>query len=154
MKLGQEFHFSEQTANKTFAFLAAIDSFDFEIHALVIPKAKLWSPRLRNDGTWFRQYFYKTLLASPRTPLSNSHVVIDKVDVLDAKIDEARRYLLTEVNQNSVRIRKLEFVESHDENLIQAADMCAGAIRASYEHQKMQYRPLIQNKIKDEWLFL
>lgn len=153
----EEFHFSEMKNYQIWSFLAMLDCYDFEIHALIVPKAKLWSPRLRNDGEWFHRFFCSKLLCTGATPLSNSRVVIDTLSSDLPGQQEDRAYLLAQVNQGCSpgrpRVRDLSFRDSHLEPMVQAADMCAGAIRRAYEHKKAEYRRLIEDRIVDEWIF-
>src|SRR3989304_5819734 len=44
MPAGKEFKFSDLADAKRHAFFAALDSYDFELHTLVVPQHKLWSP--------------------------------------------------------------------------------------------------------------
>jgi len=148
-----EFKFADLTDVRRYAFLAMLSSFDMEVHSLVVPKKAIYSPTLRNNGTRFRQFFYKKLLASPSTPLSHSTVTIDHCDLSPTAVEAAHTYLMKEVNADTVRIKHLDFVESAESNLIQAADMVAGAIRWLHERGKGQFRKLVAAKIVDEWFF-
>jgi hypothetical protein len=48
---------------------------------------------------------------------------------------------------------ELVYRRSHQDNLIQVADMIVGAIARTYEKGDGQYRHLICRRIQDEWVF-
>ena len=153
MAEGDEFHFSEDNRHLRCAFLAMLDCYQFDLHALVVKKEVIYSPPLRNNGTWFRQFFCKELLRAGRLPLSRALVYIDPPDTRTTVQDEMRKYLMREVNATEDKISSVVFVPSHNDPMMQAADMCAGAIRFCYENKKPEFRKLIENRIRNEWFF-
>ncbi len=137
-----ELKFSSLSPKQRYATLAAMDCFDFEVHAIVVEKRRVTSPSLRQDGIKFRQFFCKQILATERTPLSNSGVVIDRQDGNAANEAAFKEYLSRELRvrpQAGSRISSIELAESHEDYMLQAADLCAGAIRWRYERRSPEY---------------
>jgi len=55
------------------------------------------------------------------------------------------------------KVKKIKFVDSKKDNLIQLADMCVGAITRSYKPNTRanhdRWRKMIEGKIADTWEF-
>ncbi len=155
LRLGRdtELKFAALGNQAKFAALAAIDSLDLEVHAVVVEKSLIKAPRLRNSGIQFRQEFVTQLLCTRRTPLSNAFVIVDKIEDNGANEEQFREDLLRRMNLEEVRAKSLRFVGSHKNRLLQVADICAGAIRWDYERKSPEYKRLIASKIVNEWRF-
>jgi hypothetical protein len=152
MKPSEEFKFSELSRPRRYAFLASLASFPLEVTAIVVPKGAITSPSMVNDGSIFRRYFCKLLLTKGiKRP--KVFAMIDNGEGSEQQSTECWRYLMREVNKEvPYRLSGAKFVESHMYELVQAADMCAGAIRAKHLGHP-EYARLIERGIINEWPF-
>lgn len=151
-----EFKFFKSRSITKFAFLKAINKFDFNVRAIVVNKSIIRSNELKNNKNSFYSYIIKMVLQH-----SNG-------DILDAKIridgsgDRIFRknfltYLRKQLNSGQKRlVRNCKLLDSKSDELIQVADMIAGSIRRSYEGTKsdaQEYKKIIKKHITDEWTF-
>jgi len=149
-----EFKFSKTKDSGKDAFFAAVSPFDFDVHALVVDKSKIHSTRLRSDDDTFYNYFLRQLLTHCDV-LQNARIKID-----GSGNREFRRHLNAYLRRMLApgKIESVEFVDSARNNLIQLADMTAGAVARSFKHDTTglhatRWRKALGRKLKDCWEF-
>ena len=148
-----EFKFHASKKEQRYAFFGMIGTCDFDVFVLTVLKDDITSDRLKNQGVDFRREFCMHLLRR-MLPFSNIEAVIDDMESTEEQRSDCKRYLMREVNRyEPSKLASVALVESHGVRLIQAADMCAGAIRVAYEKSDHAFKKLISDKIKNEWPF-
>lgn len=111
------------------AFFAAIQDLDFSVRAIVVDKRKIRSGRLRNHPEGMKHFMIEQLLTHTFGTVSDATVVIDGQDARPFSIPTSSS-LTTRVNmQTPGVIARVSFVDSKENELIQLADMTAGAVR-------------------------
>lgn len=125
-----EFKFNKCNRELRLAFLQAAAPYDFFYYGIVIDKAGLYG-----DGFKVKESFYKyvtqLLFLNAREHLENAHVYIDACGDRDFR-REINAYLKRKINQERQHIASVSFLNSANSNLIQLADMLAGAINRSH----------------------
>lgn len=127
---------------------------DFMVRALVVEKARIYSDNLRENKARFYNYFVQMLLKHDNDLLQGARVKIDGSGDREFK-RELERYLRQQCQAG--KIASVKFAESHRDNLIQLADMAAGAIARSYREDDRKdadrWRRMLAAKIDDIWDF-
>jgi len=151
-----EFRFFKSSRDTRLNFLRAVMPFDFLIRSIVIDKNVIRSEKLKTDRPSFYSYAIKQVLKH------NGGTITDAKIRLDGHGDRLFRraldtYLRRELNStNQTIVKNMKLVDSKGNQLIQLADMIAGAVRRSYDLSKLDhdiYKRIIARKIDDEWLF-
>lgn len=132
-RINPEFKFSKTRADIKDKFFASVCGFDFLVRALVVEKQAIYKPKLRSDTDTFYNYFVKMLMQHDNNILLNASVKIDGSGDKEFK-HALTSYLRKQVGEN--KIKKFKFVDSKSDNLIQLADMVAGAIARSYNENR------------------
>ncbi len=144
-----EFRFNKCQRGLREQFLRAVAPYQFFYYGIVINKdpAKLWG-----EGFKYKESFYKyassLLFENAKAFLNNSIVIIDGSGSRDFR-KQLERYLKQRVNEPGNRfIRKVKVQESYRNNLIQLADMIAGAINRSFSTKtdSQTYRSIISHR--------
>jgi len=153
-KLGfkSEFKFNNSRHSVKDEFFNSISSFSFEIWALVVEKGVIYSPALINDNEKFYNYFVKSLIGYG-AKLNNARIKIDGSGNRNFR-SHLEKYLKRELPKES--IKSVKFANSENNNLIQLADMVAGAIARSYKTEKAdakRWRQILKPKIRSCWDF-
>ena len=131
------------------AFFQAIKPYPFQVRALVVDKTSLESPTLRTKETFYN-FLVKVALQYDLDAISEAALVID--ESFKGKTSKAnlatylRRHLNSAGSPAMRKIDKVVYHRSHQDNLLQVADMVAGAIARAYESQDNQYRHLLRKK--------
>lgn len=144
-----EYKFSKTSDFHKAHFFDTVGKFDFAVYAVVINKSRVYSPELRKNSKKFYNFCLKQLLQ--RTPLE-PHTKI-RIDASSSKIfqREAQLYVRKQFDNLPLDIK---FLNSKSANLIQLADMAAGAICRHYTlPNKSQWKTKIDGKIKGIWEF-
>lgn len=125
-----EFKFNKCNKELRLAFLSAVAPYDFFYYGIVINKAGLYG-----DGFKVKESFYKyvtqLLFLNARQHLENALVYIDACGNRDFR-RQIKSYLKQKINQEKQHISSVTFLNSANSNLIQLADMLAGAINRSH----------------------
>jgi hypothetical protein len=153
-KLGfrSEFKFNNSSHRIKDDFFSSIAPFSFEIWALVVQKRIIYSPALINDDEKFYNYFVKSLI-SYGAKLKNAKIKIDGSGNRNFR-SHLEKYLKRELPKEA--IKSVKFANSQNNNLIQLADMVAGAIARSYKADKAdakRWRTMLESKIENCWEF-
>ncbi|MEY4980733.1 MAG: hypothetical protein RL174_71 [Actinomycetota bacterium] len=131
-------------------FLAFSAELNFTLRAIVFDKGALDFQRLDTRGAPFYLFAIAQLISSSSDILIESRIHIDgRVSRETARASS--KYIKEVSNNDAAVVAKIKFVDSQPNNLIQLADMCAGAIRRSQEtnHTKQNLylsalQPLLQ----------
>jgi len=154
LRVKPEFKFSKSKDSVKDEFFTRIKNCKFRVRALVVDKQKIYSKNLRENDERFYNYFIKLLIDCHDLTLNNANIKIDGSGDREFK-RELNRYLRAQINQNLTF--KIKFVDSHNDYLIQLADMVAGAIARSYPNSARQkndsWRASLGKKIENVWDF-
>lgn len=122
-----------QDLNLIEAFFRAVKKYDFNVQAIVVDKQPISSTRLHNNKSHFYRYVMKCLIKNNPYLLSEAIVKIDGNGSKEFR-KKLKQYLSQGIRSGS--IKKLRFIDSKSDNLIQLADMIVGAITHSYTGHK------------------
>lgn len=152
-----EFKFSKTKHEIREKFLRAVSGIPFEICAIVMQKDLIRSNHLRSNKDDFYRYTVKHGLGSAASLIEGAEIFIDGSGDRSFK-REFSSYLRREFSApNATGFKSFRFVkESENNQLIQLADMCAGAIGRAYCPEKKNhslYREIINRRIRNEWAF-
>lgn len=156
LRVKPEFKFNKCHHTVKDGFFGAVAPFNFTVRSLVVIKERIYSENLRGDTDVFYNYFVQALMKYDNTVLQGARVKIDGSGNREFK-KKLAAYLRNQLGPD--KIRNLKFVDSRRDNLIQLADMVAGAIARSYKPDKRGYsdrwfRILRESgKIGDIWEF-
>lgn len=145
-----EFKFSKCDDDKRDGFFQAIAACPFSVRALIAKKEYIYSQRLRGDSEAFYSYFVKMLMAHDNGTLREAKVRID-----GSGDREFRRalggYLRRELGRD--RIKDVKMTDSKDDELMQLADMCIGAITRAerVRGDPTRWRDMLRGRIDDVW---
>lgn len=155
-----EFKFSKTKLDLQQTFFKALDPDLFFVRAIVVDKRKMYSEYLKTNHESFYNYVIQLVLANSDGTIEGASVKIDGTGSRDYRT-AARKYLLAEVNKSGTQfIRKVGYVKSHSDFLIQVADMFAGCIRRSNDVTdknqaiyKAMLEPFTRQPKADFWKF-
>lgn len=154
LRVKPEFKFNKCSHPARDGFFEAIHPYSFAVRALVVDKARIYSDNLREDKERFYNYFVKLLLEHDNGVLQGARIKIDGSGDREFK-QELEKYLRQQCQAG--KIASVKFSESHRDNLIQLADMAAGAIARSYRNDDRKHadrwRKMLARKIEDVWDF-
>ena len=126
-----EFKFSKTKLELQKRFFSRLDPDLFFIRSIVVDKKMVDSEALKSDYESFYTYVIQLVLTNSGGAIQRASVKIDGSGSRDYR-NAAKKYLFAEVNKSgSQSLRKVSFVKSHTDLLIQVADMFAGCIRRS-----------------------
>lgn len=151
----REFKFNKTTQQTRVQFLKEIKDCKFRVRAIVADKSIVRSDELRGNKNSFYNYMIKELLAK------SSHCITDARVRLDGHEDRAYKaaaitYFRKQLNSKQNTVKNMRFVNSKNDNLIQLADMVAGAIfRSTQTHKtdRNMYLKIINKRLEDIWNF-
>ncbi|PKM05625.1 MAG: DUF3800 domain-containing protein [Gammaproteobacteria bacterium HGW-Gammaproteobacteria-4] len=128
----------------------------FSVRALVVDKSVIYSDSLRERKDLFYNYFVQMLLRHDHGALQGARIKIDGSGDRHFK-NELNSYLRQQLHAGQVK--SIRLTESHRDNLIQLADMVAGAILRSYRDKERKdakrWRQVLarNGKLGDVWDF-
>jgi hypothetical protein len=131
----KEYKFNTTNKKQRLEFFRSVDAFSYSYLALVLNKGQLYGP-----GFQFKKSFYKytanLLFQNARPYLKDATVVVDRCGAREFR-QELSVYLKRKINEeHGCVVRKLKMEASHSNNLIQLADMVAGAVARSFNRDK------------------
>lgn len=145
-----EFHFNKNHPSIRKAFLEAVARYSFWYLGIVINKKKLYG-----KGFQYKESFYKyatsLVFENAKSRLDEAIVTLDGSGSRDFR-KQMQAYLMKRINEEkgpSKRIKRVKVQKSLNNNLIQLADMVAGAIARSYKKGKRDskiYRRIIEHR--------
>ena len=158
LKKSDYFEFKFNKANRKFRlkFIEHVASFKFRVRSIVFEKSKVRSNELKTSKQSFYNYAIKMVLKHNFGKIKEAKIRLDGHGDRIYK-REVIRYLRKELNNKKNRVfKKLQFVDSKSNVLIQLADMIAGAIHRKYEFDKSDanlYYSAIKKRVEDLWEF-
>lgn len=155
-----EFKFSKTKLEIQKQFFKILDPELFFVRSIVIDKSQIYSENLKSNHESFYNYVIQLVLTHSGGTIRGASVKIDGSGSRDYRT-AARKYLLAEVNKSEAEfIRKISYVKSHSDFLIQLADMFAGCIRRSSDnsdknqaHYLEMLQPFTKNPKSEFWKF-
>jgi hypothetical protein len=154
--LKKEFKFSGCADPIKDAFFDCVVHFNFSVCAIVVQKAQIYSTHLRSDKGSFYNYLLGKLLGKCRINLSGAIVKLDGRGSQAYK-KGLQAYLRKQLKEGTVK--SIKFADSDRDDLVQLADMVAGAIARSYREgdrkaaSKWRSRLSKAGRVKDIWDF-
>lgn len=133
LRLRTEFKFSKCHDRVKDAFFECVCTRQFSVRVLVVDKSAIYSDNLREHKELFYNYFVQQLLHHDNGALKDARIKVDGSGDRRFKA-ELNSYLRRQLDAGQVR--SIRFAESHRDNLIQLADMAAGAICRSYRKDR------------------
>lgn len=141
-----EFKFNKLRKDQRIKFFEAVLPYIFFYYGIVINKKP---DKLYGDGFKIKESFYKytcsLVFENAKPYLKDATIIIDGSGSREFK-RQLTTYLRKKVGTGVIRKVKIQL--SHNNNLIQLADMVAGAIRRNYtsKSDKEIYRKIIKSK--------
>lgn len=147
-----EFKFNRSRDEVRDAFFQSVIAAKFRVRAIVVDKAKIYSPHLKSDKQDFYRFFVSQMLKHDGGTVMNARVVVD------GSGDRAFRKVLSAQFRKQLgdRLRDIRFANSATDNLVQLADMCVGAISRSYRKDRAdaaRWRDMLRPRISNVWDF-
>ena len=143
-----EFHFNKLKSGHRRGFLEAVARYNFFYFAVVIDKTHLTGREFQLNESLYN-YACGLIFEKAKPRLTNAIVVIDERGSRNFK-SELRRYLVARLKDDSGKcfIKKVRTQDSRKNNLVQLADMVAGAVARSFSGKKdgREYRSLIAHR--------
>lgn len=156
LRIKTEFKFSKSHDDIKDAFFDCVCGHCFRVRALVVDKSIIYRESLRECKDLFYNYFVQMLLRHDHGALQGARIKIDGSGGRRFK-NELNAYLRQQLHAG--QIRSIRFAESHRDNLIQLADMVAGAILRSYRgndrKDATRWRQMLtrSGRMEDVWDF-
>ncbi len=142
---GAEFRFHDMKNNYRNRFLATIQPLLFTAYVLVIDKTKLeghW--RQIGNSAFYAGCLIQLIRHIPPHYLDGTILTLDQFGSIPATKLAIRR----ELKQLGRRpFKRIRMKRSRGNDLIQCADMVAGAVMQSWQHQNKQFLHLIDSKV-------
>lgn len=150
-----EFKFNKANRNIRLAFLNEIKGCKFRVRAIVADKLVIRSHDLRSNKEMLYNYMIKEVLMKSDGFIKNGRLRLDGHEDRAYK-KAAKTYFRQHANPRGGLIKDMKFVNSKNDNLIQLADMIAGAILRTTQSRKTDssiYYKAIAKRIEDIWYF-
>jgi len=121
-----EFHFNSCNRKIKETFFKALFPYNFFYIGIIINKQKLWGEGFKHKESFYK-YISSLIFQNARPYLKQAKVIIDGCGSRDFK-QSLKTYLRKKSNMTANEIKKFVMQDSHKNNLLQLADMVAGAI--------------------------
>lgn len=151
MRLDPRFEFSFNKCRREFReqFLRAIAPYQFFYYGIAVNKDpnKLWGEGFQHKESFYK-YTCSLVFENAKAFLDNATVIIDGSGSKDFR-KQLERYFKRRINVPGQRfISKVKIESSWRNNLLQLADMVAGAIHRSFgtKGDSQLYRPIISHR--------
>ena len=144
----QEFKFAETSNQWRRAFFTAIRPYPFRAYSLVLDKRR-WPAAYPSHRRQLYPELVQSLLAFVGQELRDALLVMD--EAVQSREHQARFATALRHALRSAEIPPVARVvqhRSHSDNLIQVADMVAGAVARGYERGDNRYRQLLHQKLE------
>lgn len=152
MRRAEEFRFSSTSPERRLAFLHELRRHDVTILAAVVNKAVIAGrPETTRERLFYRDIVRRVLVRF-RHEFNDTSLVFDQYIRGRSAQREFNAYLRQAVNTGEARrLRDINHRSSHANNLIQAADMSAGAIYRARSRGDSTYLRIIKPRIREIW---
>ncbi|MCK6486505.1 MAG: DUF3800 domain-containing protein [Phycisphaerae bacterium] len=144
-----EFHFNKSSRRVREYFLQEVAPYQFFYIAVVLNKRKLFGPGFRYKASFYK-YTVNLVFQNAKPYLRDAIVVIDRSGGDDFRRQLAA-YLTRKMNDKDGPrlVRKVKTERSHNNNLLQLADMLCGAVSRTFRADRTDnqaYRALIRHR--------
>lgn len=149
-----EFKFNKTNKKHVRKLLSTVSVYDFRIRAICIDKALIRSSELRSNQESFYNYAIRQVLS--KTPgLHDADVRLDGHAGRKYKQGAQKYFKQMLNNKDDIKIKRIRFVDSRSDSLIQLADLAAGSIlrTKSGKTDAMEYKNCLNKRIEDIWHF-
>ena len=150
LKESFEFKFNKMSNAHRYQFMTAVREAPFSIRALVVDKRGFQNNPLVGRKDTFYQHFVAQLLAWNSAAIRNATLRVDGQGEREFK-----KAFQSNLRQSIAAgaLKKLTFVNSKGDNLIQLADMLAGSIARKYNprHRDPSYLNPLNARIANIW---
>ncbi len=145
----QEFKFNKCSREVRETFLRTVVPYQFQYHAVVLNKAELTGPGFQHKDSLYK-FPIKLVFQNAQPLLKGATVFFDTCGSREF-VRQLGVYLRKHTTEADGRceIRKIKPERSHNNNLIQLADMVCGAVSRSFKRDKKDqfaYRTIIQSR--------
>lgn len=151
---GVEFKFSHSSEAVRFAFLRMLLHEEFSARALVVDKVRLSHHEMRTRESFYHS-LVRLILTHDEGAITDATLILDESVKSRKSKKQFTSYLRRALNTDPdlPKVRTTRYHASHADNLIQAADIIAGAIHAKYHRNNDSYFNLIKSKVHSilEW---
>jgi hypothetical protein len=150
LKSHKEFHFASDTPAIRKYFLREVGRSEFFYFSVVLNKRKLWGQGFQYKSPFYK-YAVNLVFQNMRPRLSDAIVVLDRSGDRDFR-KQLAPYLRRKIRegQNGPKlIRKVRCERSHNNNLLQLADMVCGAVARSFRSDRRDrytYRKIVKHR--------
>ena len=149
LTLNYEFHFHRNSNRVREAFFKAVLPYQFFYYGIIINKLKLFGEGFKNKESFYK-YSSSLLFENAKEKLDNAIVVIDESGRNLFKYQLAK-YLKRKLNVSNglTYIKRVKMQDSKGNNLLQLADMVAGAVTRSLgggRDDKDYFRRIIRSR--------
>lgn len=155
-----EFKFSKTRADIRMQFLVRLAKQNFFIRAIVLPKKDIYSDFLKTEHKSFYNFAIQSVLSNSGGTIQNASIRIDGSGGREYRKAAIAYFRRESQAKDAGIIRRVSFVDSHRDQLIQLADMVAGSIRCSHDSNRVdsgQYLGALNARIRDPrsdiWVF-
>jgi len=146
----QEIKFMRLAHEERVRALHILCAVPFSVRAVVMDKRKIRDPLLRKPAPLYRFVVTEALVSSAHL-LEDASVTIDESFKSRTQQLDLTSHIRQEVNQSEEgrvqRIRVVSYADSRRHNLLQVADLMAGAVARSYEKSDGGYISLIRKRL-------
>ncbi|HVI21765.1 MAG TPA: DUF3800 domain-containing protein [Bacillus sp. (in: firmicutes)] len=144
-----EFKFHKSRLPIKRRFLETVVHYPFRIRAIVVEKDKIRPKFNGTDKETFFNHIVLTVLQQTKGTVRHAKLRFDKRG--ERRIRNELRAYLSQALDNKVKniFTDLKFVDSKRDNLVQLADMVAGAIAAYYKGHNTGLFSLIKKRVED-----
>lgn len=141
-----EFKFNKCQPPMRRAFLAAVAQYGFFYYGIVIAKSELYGEGFKVKESFYK-YATQLVFLNAREHLEDARVYIDASGSKDFR-RQINGYLKRRINLDRRHIDRVGFLDSAKSNLIQLADMVAGAVNRSFSPKEdaQNYIRIIQHR--------
>jgi len=148
-----EFKFNKTRQDVRDLYFQSVRGSPFSIRAIVVRKDLLSSPGHAANGDTLHTFFLKQLIRRARSRLIDAKIVIDGFGAR-----AFRRHLATALRRDLPPglAKSWELSDSKNDDLVQLADMCVGAIARSLREDRSdssRWRKMLAERIEDIWNF-
>lgn len=155
LRVRPEFKFNKLCNDYRDRFFEAVAEVPFRTRSVVVRKELIYSEALRTVKESFYKFFIRNMMQHDGGALIDAKVVIDGSG--DRQFKRAfRSYLRKHIGPGCVR--QVDLKDSEKDQLVQLADMCAGAIARSHrtdraDSNRWRSQLLRSGKIENVWDF-
>jgi len=148
IKQTTEFHFKSDSHKRRLQFFEGTKRINYRVRAIVVDKKHFNAPA-KMDADNFYKFIIKEVLDKYKD-MKTARVYLDGGGGRNYR-KRTVSYFRKSLNKTGRKMSDFKFVDSETDNLIQLADMVAGAIRKKYNTNKDDYYKLFKKKIENLW---